>query len=82
MEKLKVTVRNKTEVFIDNECLSVSMTNEIGPFDILPEHAHFISTIFGEVTVGLVGKKQWKKGFKRGVARVLDGVVEVVILED
>lgn len=82
MEKLKVIVRNKTEVFLDDLCLSASMINDIGPFDILPEHTHFISVVRDGVVVDLMGKKQWRRNFTKGVTRVLDGVVEVVILED
>jgi len=80
-ESLNVTVRNKTNVFLKADCLSISMSNTVGPFDILPEHANFISLIAGEVVAREVSGKTWKKEGVRGVVRVVSNVVDVVILE-
>ncbi|OGD73616.1 hypothetical protein A3K29_05865 [Candidatus Collierbacteria bacterium RIFOXYB2_FULL_46_14] len=82
MEKLKVTVRNKTDVLLETECFSVSMANEIGPFDILAEHANFVSIFSGEIVVGRVSGQKWKTKCERGIVRVVGNVVDVVILEE
>jgi len=81
-EKLKVIVRNKTSKYLDSDCFSVSMVNHIGPFDILPEHANFVSIVYGEVSIVQTSGKTWKKECVRGIARAVNNVVDVVILEE
>lgn len=81
-EKIKVTVRNKTAVHFDSDCLSISMLNGVGPFDILPEHANFISIVSGEIIINELSGKQWKHNCVRGVARAVNNVIDVVILEE
>lgn len=44
---LHVKVISPKETIFDGEALSVSSKNSIGPFDILPEHANFITVIEG-----------------------------------
>lgn len=82
MEKLNLTVRGKAEVFFQKECLSVSMVNEVGQFDILPEHANFISIVNGVIKVNESSGKTWKKECIRGIVRVASNMVDVVILEE
>jgi len=81
-ETIKVTVRNKTQVYWKAECKSVSMVNKVGPFDILPEHSNFITLFEGEVRVGELSGKVWTKNCVRGVARVVSNEVEVIFLEE
>jgi len=39
------------EVFFEGEAESVSSENQLGKFDVLPQHANFISLIFNEVII-------------------------------
>lgn len=81
IEKLKVVVRNKTKVFLQTDCSSVSMESEVGPFDVLPEHANMVAVIKGEVLARPMSGKEWKVVCTKGVVRVTGDVVDVVILE-
>ena len=42
---ISVTVRNRTGVVWEGEATSLSSWNKVGPFDILPRHANFVSTV-------------------------------------
>ena len=45
MNLISVTVRNRQGLVWEGEVTSVSSTNQKGVFDILPQHANFVSTI-------------------------------------
>ncbi len=52
MEKLlSVKVMNPNKVLWEGEAKSVSSKNNFGPFDLLPEHANFITLIKKEKVV-------------------------------
>lgn len=42
---LHVRIVSTTQLLLDSEALSVSSKNSAGPFDVLPEHANFITMI-------------------------------------
>ncbi|OGC59241.1 hypothetical protein A3A70_00950 [candidate division WWE3 bacterium RIFCSPLOWO2_01_FULL_42_11] len=42
---LKVIIQNPDEIVWQGEAISVSSINSAGPFDILPQHAKFISIL-------------------------------------
>ena len=81
-QKLSITIRNKTKVLLQKECASISMINEIGPFDILPEHANFVAVVRGEILVRDMSGGVTKLNCVRGVTRVNTDVVDVVFLEE
>ncbi|MBI4036685.1 hypothetical protein HY386_02305 [Candidatus Daviesbacteria bacterium] len=45
MEYLKVRILSPKEVLFEGEALSVSSRNVSGKFDILPEHANFMTLV-------------------------------------
>lgn len=42
---LHVIIKSPTEIVWEGEASSVSSENSAGPFDILPEHANFVTLI-------------------------------------
>lgn len=50
-EKLKVRINSPQAVVWEGEADSVSSENDIGVFDVLPEHANFITMILGKVII-------------------------------
>lgn len=50
---LQVTVRNPDKVVFEGIAQAVSSRNEVGPFDVLPQHENFISLISGKITIWL-----------------------------
>jgi len=50
-ETLKVTVRDRRKILFDGNVQSLSSINSVGEFDVLPEHANFISLIKDKVFI-------------------------------
>jgi len=77
-EVIKVVIRKKEGVEWEGEADNLSSTNEIGPFDILPEHAHFVGLVEQYIIVRVKGKeKKWE--IDRGIISVIDNVVEAYL---
>jgi len=80
--KLTITIRTKTKELLKTEGRSVSATNDIGPFDILPDHANFVAIVNGEMQiVGNSGNKT-KITYIRSLMRVAANVVDVIVLDE
>lgn len=61
---------------------AVSSINKLGKFDILPQHANFISQIFDNLTIHLVednNKRELNYQFKRGVIEVSEDKVKIFL---
>jgi len=78
MNTLSVIVRDRTGVLYQGEAKTVSGKNEKGPFDVLPEHANFLTLISDEVVIRLSGDT---KSFKltRGMLSVVDDQVTILL---
>ena len=61
------------------KAISVSSENRLGPFDILPEHANFISLISKHLIVLTLDKKKHYFQFKRGVLEVYKNKVRIFL---
>src|SRR5579862_1160735 len=48
---LKVKVRDTENILFEGEIDRISSYNEVGPFDVYPMHANFISIINNKVTL-------------------------------
>lgn len=58
---------------------SVSAENQVGKFDILPQHANFVSQIFDSVTIITIDDKEHYYNFKRGVLEVSNNLVKIFL---
>ncbi len=54
---LDVEIRSPDKMLFKGEAQAISSRNEVGPFDVLPQHENFISIINGNITVW-TGKHQ------------------------
>lgn len=72
-----VEFRDQHGLVFSGEVAALSSQNSQGPFDILPNHAHFISLIRDQVTLNLVngGNKEFQ--IQQGVLRCFDNKVEI-----
>lgn len=48
---LDVEIRSPDQTLYKGPAIAVSSRNEVGPFDVLPQHENFISIINGKITV-------------------------------
>ena len=78
MNNLSVIIRTREGVKWEGEAEAVSAQNEIGAFDILPEHSQFVTPITGTVQVHLVGGKIETIELTQAILRVKDDRVEIL----
>lgn len=57
----------------------VSSKNEVGKFDILPQHINFITLIFDSIVIRTPEKKEIKYQFQKGVLEVNKNIVNVFL---
>lgn len=76
-EKLKVIINSPNKLIWDGVATSVSSKNSSGPFDILPEHANFITMIQNEPIVVKFLDKEYVFTYKNAVLSVYNGVVTI-----
>lgn len=77
---LAVRIVSPKEDVFSGEALSVSSVNSVGPFDILPEHAKFVTLIEKQkVVVVLPDRSKKEYNFDLAIVHVLDNQVNVYI---
>ena len=68
------------KVYFDGPAASVSASNELGPFDVLPKHRSFITLLkSGDLTVRVPGKQEFKMLIARGVMHVKADEVRIFL---
>jgi F0F1-type ATP synthase epsilon subunit len=77
--KIDVVVRSRSKTYFDGQASVITSTNETGIFDILPQHANFITMIQDFVNVVLPDGKEQKFEIKRGVLRVLGNKADIYL---
>lgn len=78
-ETLKVEVMNPVKILYEGDATSVSSINEKGPFDILYNHAPFVSKIKEQVRVQVNKEKILVFQLERGVIRCEGNEVKVYV---
>lgn len=63
----------------EGQAVSVSSENKVGEFDILPEHANFITLIFNDLTIHTASDEKKNYEFSRGVLEVAEGEVKIFL---
>ena len=61
------------------KALSLTAENQLGKFDILPQHANFVTQIFNNLTLVTIDKNEHSYKFERGVLEVSEDLVRVFI---
>ncbi len=78
---LKVKIRSRNKVYFDGIAYSVTSKNEMGEFDILPQHANFVTLITEYIIVNKGLEDEVDIGLGKGVLNVetdrVDGYVGV-----
>ncbi len=69
-KKFKVKVRDTENIIYEGEVERISSFNEVGPFDIYPMHANFISIIRQELVLYDNRQKVKELKFEQAVMKV------------
>lgn len=76
-DRLKVKVFSPFRTYFQGEAKSVSAVNKVGPFDVLPHHANFLSLLTsGTVSVD-TGFEMYRFPIGRGIIKVTANTVTV-----
>lgn len=76
---LSVTVRNRKGVVWEGAAAAVSGRNVAGSFDVLPQHANFISIISKKLVVKMADKKIKEFNVESGILQVRENKVVVYL---
>jgi F0F1-type ATP synthase epsilon subunit len=76
---LQVKVRDTQNILFDGEADRVNSYNEIGPFDIYPMHANFISIIQTKLAIFLKNEKLKELTFEQAIMKVKKDVVHIYL---
>lgn len=79
MDAVDVVVRNRDGTVFTGHVFAVSSVNEIGNFDILPQHANFICTVKDSLTIHHNKEKKQELKIDNGVLRAKANLIEVYI---
>ena len=78
-ELLSVQVLSAKGTLWEGEASAVSSVNSQGPFDLLPQHAHFICLVENKPIVVVTGKGEQTFTFGTAVIRLLDNIVTIYV---
>lgn len=78
-ESIRVDIRNRKEQFFKGEAKTVSSVNDTGEFDVLPQHANFVTLIKAYVIVdkGMPSEKKFE--IDNGVLAAKTDAVDVYL---
>jgi len=76
---IKVRVRDTENIIFDGEVERISSFNEVGPFDVYPMHANFISIIHKGLTLYHNHEKVKEVKFEQAVMKVKKDVVNIFL---
>lgn len=78
-ESIHVTVRDRRKVIYEADARAVTTYNETGLFDILPQHANFISLIEKSVVIHTVDGKKTTITIDNGLVKVKDNAIHLYV---
>lgn len=68
------------KVYFDGQAISVSASNQVGPFDVLPHHRNFITLLeAGDLTVRAPGRPDLRMPIAKGVMHVKTDEVRIFL---
>jgi len=79
MNVISAVVRNREGIVFEGPVFAVSSINEIGPFDILSDHANFVCTIKDNLIIHQAEDKKQEIKIDTGILSVKANKIEVYI---
>ena len=79
LESFNVLIMDRDQILYRDQALAVSSHNESGQFDILAQHANFISLISKEIVVKKLDGSKERFQIDKAVMRVLKGETKIFL---
>ncbi len=76
---IKVVVKSRQGLVFEGDLAAVSSFNQVGPFDILPDHSNFVSMIAKKLILHKADGRKEEMNVERGVIMVEKDVVQVFL---
>jgi hypothetical protein len=76
---LQIKIRDTTSILYEGSVDRLSSFNEVGPFDVYPTHANFISIIRKELTLYLQKKKVKELPLEQAVMKVKKDSIHIFL---
>ena len=76
---LEVKIRDTETIIFEGQVERISSYNEVGPFDVFPTHANFISILRKELTLYRDHKKVKEMPLEQAVMKVKKDVVHIFL---
>src|SRR4029079_17746552 len=76
---LKVKIRDTENVIFEGEVDRISSFNEVGPFDVYPMHANFISIIQKELSLYQKHEKIKEVKLEQAIMKVKKDIVHIFL---
>lgn len=77
--KIKLIVRRRDGVEFEGEVYAVSAINDIGPFDILSNHANFVANIKDKITIHKDKNNKKEIQITTGIISAKENLVEIFL---
>ena len=78
-ESIHVIVRNRRKILFNGDVKAITSRNDSGLFDILPEHANFISVIKEKIILHQSDGEKYEIELANGIVKVKDSAVHCYI---
>ncbi len=79
IDTINVIVRSRQGVVFEGELAAITSYNQVGIFDVLPEHSNFVSMISRKVILRKKDGKNEEINVEKGVIMVQQNKVQVFI---
>lgn len=79
MDAISVIVRNREGIVFEGSVFAVSSINEIGPFDVLFNHANFVCTIKDNLIIHQTKDKKQEIKIDTGILSAKANKIEVYL---
>lgn len=78
-DTISVIIRNRKGIVLEEEVKAVTSFNEKGVFDVLPEHANFISIIKDNLTIHKKGGEKKEIKINQGILKVYENEINIYL---
>lgn len=78
-QTIKLKIRNREKLVLEEEVKAITSLNDTGIFDVLPEHANFISIIKEYLIIHKTNGSKEEVKLEKGVMRVLNNEIQIFI---
>ena len=79
LKSLHLTIRTREAIVKDVDIKNLSSKNEKGLFDILDQHAHFISIVKEKILIRYPDGRQEEVAIDQGVLKVRENQIDVYL---